>query len=91
MKQYRLPLVALALLSLGSAMHTRASENRTVDELATFEGELWTSRPRDGRFDRLLPGPGPYAVRAVPEGGEAVEETVVVDGGVVEVELVLPR
>ena len=35
----------------------------SIDELKTAEGETWTSRCRDGRYDRYLPAPGNYTVR----------------------------
>ena len=42
-----------------------------IAEIATREGESWTSRCRDGRFDRYLPKPGRYTLQ-VP-GFAAVE------------------
>ncbi|MCB9684697.1 MAG: hypothetical protein H6735_06660 [Alphaproteobacteria bacterium] len=36
----------------------------TVVGQVTREGEVWTSRPSDGRFDILLPDPGPHRVVA---------------------------
>jgi hypothetical protein len=34
-----------------------------VLEIRTFEDEIWKSRARDGRFDRLLPASGDYTLR----------------------------
>ncbi len=61
-----------------------------VEEVAPQEGERWTSRPRDGRFDRGVPGPGRYTVRAAgPAGCAPVRRTIDVRGRV-SVELVVP-
>ncbi len=38
-------------------------------EQTTKAGEIWTTRPRDGRFDRYLPAPGRYRL-ALYKGGE---------------------
>jgi len=54
-------------------------------------GERWTSRPRDGRFDRLLTDPGEYTVRAAVEGRPAVTLEVRVGTRPVEVDLVVPH
>jgi hypothetical protein len=40
-----------------------------VEELLPRQGERWTSRPRDGRADRMLPSPGRYTVRVTGPGG----------------------
>lgn len=61
-----------------------------VEEVAPREGERWTSRPRDGRFDRGVPGPGRYTVRAAgPAGCAPVRQTLDVRGRV-NVDLVVP-
>lgn len=60
-----------------------------IDPTTTFEGERWTSRPRDGRFYRALAGPGTYTVRAVSDGGGVAERRIEVGEGVARVELAL--
>lgn len=40
-----------------------------VEEVQPQQGERWTSRPRDGRFDRSVPAPGRYTVRAAGPAG----------------------
>ena len=62
----------------------------TIDEVKTFEGEIWTSRASDGRFDRMLHKGGRYTVRAVYEGTEIVQELDVKETGWTEVTLVVP-
>lgn len=48
-----------------------------VEEVQPQHGERWTSRPRDGRFDRSVPAPGRYTVRAAsPAGCPPVRRTV---------------
>lgn len=42
----------------------------TIDEIKTFEGEVHTSHPRTGRFDRILPQPGRYHLNVSKEGYE---------------------
>jgi len=61
----------------------------TIDEIETFEGERWTSRARDGRFDRMLGEPGTYTVRATTEDGRSAATTVKIKSGVKRVELLL--
>lgn len=61
----------------------------TVDAIELRAGERWTSRPRDGRFDRLLVEPGKYTVRAEAPGRAPVTREVRVSTRPVEVELVL--
>jgi hypothetical protein len=53
-------------------------------------GERWTSRPSDGRFDRLLPdGTEQVRVTAVGPGGVTVEAAVDLSGQVAPIVLVL--
>lgn len=59
-----------------------------IAEVATFEGERWSTRPRDGRFDRFLPQPGIYRLRA-SLGRRTVERRVEVNGHVT-IDLTLP-
>jgi len=47
-----------------------------IENIDLREGEHWTSRCHDGRFERLLPGPGRYAVKAQAPGMEPVTKTV---------------
>jgi hypothetical protein len=63
----------------------------TIDEMQLRAGERWTSRPRDGRFDRLLVEGGRYTVRASAPDRPPVTRTVRVGTRPVEVDLVLPR
>lgn len=76
--------------------HTRDEDGRPlsaiieVDPLTTANGEAWTSRPRDGRFDRIVPGPGDYVVRARAPGYAEVVAAVTVADAPIGVELVLP-
>jgi hypothetical protein len=65
-----------------------SAEVRIVEQTLR-EGEVWTSRPRDGRFDRFLPGPGSYTVQARLEGFAPVEQSVELQDGRVEIELVI--
>lgn len=62
----------------------------TIVEQTLNEGEIWTTRPRDGRFDRFLPEAGRYTVRARIAGGDSAEQMIDVTTGRVEVELLLP-
>ncbi len=43
-----------------------------VRQVKLRDGERWTSRCRDGRFDRLLPGPGQYTLEVVDPQGKIV-------------------
>ena len=66
-----------------------------IQEVQTREGERWTSRCSDGRFDRLLSKPGSYTVQVIGAGGQVLEsKTVVVGepgqpGGIAQVALVV--
>jgi len=77
--------------------HTRDAEGRpveaviTIDRVETVAGERWTSRPRDGRFDRMLASGGTITVRADAPGYRTVTQTVRVGQRPVEVDLVLPK
>jgi hypothetical protein len=64
----------------------------TVAEVALHEQERWTSRCRDGRFDRYLPGPGRYTVQARIDGQVLAERIVEVTAGSgpVHVQLTVP-
>lgn len=63
-----------------------------VEEQRPQEGERWTTRPRDGRFARLLASPGRYTVRVRAEGhAEMVRSVDVPVAGVARLELVLQR
>lgn len=59
-------------------------------EIHTFEQESWTSRARDGRFDRAVATPGSYTLVVRAEGRAPIERTVVVGMGRVDVEVALP-
>ncbi len=61
-----------------------------VEGIALRAGERWSSRPQDGRFDRLLPASGSYTLRVLMDGYR--EETRAVDvQGVADVDIVLRR
>ena len=56
------------------SLHVRAEDGTPleaevqVEGLALHAGERWGSRPRDGRFDLLLPSAGPWAVKVQRPG-----------------------
>lgn len=52
-----------------------------IAEVATHEQESWTTRCRDGRFDRYLPGPGKYTVQVRVDGQPAGERIIEVQKG----------
>ena len=53
----------------------------TIRQIKTREKERWTTRPRDGRFDRFLPGPGTYHVEVCAPGYQSVTRVVQVKEG----------
>ena len=40
----------------------------SIGQIKTHQKERWTTRPRDGRFDRILPGAGTYTVQVHAAG-----------------------
>ena len=62
--------------------HVRDASGKPVDavvmieEIATFEGERWTTRARDGRFARAVPRAGTYTVVVTAKGREPLRKTV---------------
>jgi hypothetical protein len=62
-----------------------------IDEIKTAEGEQWTARCRDGRYDRYLPAPGRYTVRVKVEGQPDLVREVEVDGARIELNLTVDR
>ncbi|MBI4701061.1 MAG: hypothetical protein HY744_07875 [Deltaproteobacteria bacterium] len=62
----------------------------SIAEIRTFAGESWTSRCRDGRFDRYLPGPGSYTLRVRVPGGGVLERPFAAGAGRVRVDVTLP-
>ena len=60
-------------------------------EVELRASESWTTRPRDGSFVRILPYPGEYTVRIDGPGVSPVVERVTVDGGRVDVKIVMSR
>jgi hypothetical protein len=68
----------------GAPLEARVS----LDEQKLKRGELWTSRPRDGRFHRLLPS-GSYTVRVSAPGFREKAVRVVVGGKNATLEVVL--
>ena len=61
----------------------------TIAEQTLHEGECWTTRPRDGRFDRFLPAAGRYTLRARVEGLAAVEQAFEIERGWQQIDLTL--
>lgn len=61
----------------------------TVSAEALNAGEVWTSRPADGRYDRMLGAGGEVTVTATVDGRAPVFRTVRVQGPT-RVDLVLP-
>lgn len=61
----------------------------TVDVPVLREGEVWRSRPSDGRYDRRVPGPGRYRVTARAPGHAPVTRTVTVTDRRIRLDLVL--
>jgi len=59
----------------------------SIDEVKTAEAEAWSTRCRDGRFDRYLPAPGRYTVRARIPGQPDVTRTIEVPAGRLQVDL----
>ncbi len=63
-----------------------------IDEAAPAGGERWTTRPRDGRFARLLAAPGRFTLRVRAEGyTEVVRALDVPVAGTVRVDVELVR
>jgi hypothetical protein len=48
----------------------------SIRQIKTHARERWTTRPRDGRFDRVLPGPGTYTVQVYAGGYRSATRTV---------------
>ena len=71
--------------SVYGSVHTASGEpvvaKVSIDEVKLLEGEVWTSRCRDGRFERLLPGEGSYTVRVEVAGLEPMTKSVKVRAG----------
>ena len=61
----------------------------TIDGITTREGEVWRSRPADGRFDRRVAGPGRYVVTARAPGRTPVSRAVEVGDERVRLDLVV--
>lgn len=61
-----------------------------VEEIVTGAGERWTSRARDGRFDRAVTKPGRYTLVVEAEGRAPIERSVSVGRRRVDVDVVLP-
>lgn len=60
-----------------------------IEEIQTFEGERWTTRSRDGRFDRAVAKPGNYTLIIEVDGQPAIEREVVVGSRRVSVDIVI--
>lgn len=61
-----------------------------IAEQTLHEGEVWTTRMRDGRFHRFLPGPGTYTLVAEVAGLPPATTQVELTAGRVVVELTIP-
>lgn len=61
-----------------------------VAEIQTFEGERWTSRARDGRFDRAVTKPGSYTLVVEAEGHAKLEKKIRVGSRPAEIDIILP-
>jgi hypothetical protein len=61
-----------------------------IDPIQTFNGESWTSRPRDGHFARVLTSPGRYTARALLHGKTIASQSVQVSHGLSRVHLTVP-
>ncbi|MBI1944962.1 MAG: carboxypeptidase regulatory-like domain-containing protein [Deltaproteobacteria bacterium] len=82
----------------GVAGYVRDAEGKPVeaevviDEQRPVEGERWTTRPRDGRFARLLAGAGRITLRVRAEGfTEVTRQLDVPVAGTARVDVVLTR
>ena len=53
------------------------------------QGERWTSRSRDGRFDRVVPASGTYTVEVSLSGYATAQKRVTVQSGATTVEFAL--
>lgn len=60
-----------------------------IDEIVTHEGEVWTTRARDGRFDRFVPKRGRYTVRVILDDAHDVTRAIEVQGRA-HVDIALP-
>jgi hypothetical protein len=50
-----------------------------IDEMKPKMGEVWTTRPRDGRMHRLLPSTGTYTIRVRAKGYAEKVRTITLD------------
>jgi len=58
-------------------------------EFVFFEGERWTSRPRDGRYQRIVLEPGEYSLHYSKDGYKSELRTLKVGAGPVELNVEL--
>ncbi len=61
-----------------------------IQEQKVQAGEIWTTRPRDGRFDRFLVAPGTYGVQVLKDGRVIQQREVKVGRERVQVDFRLP-
>ncbi len=61
-----------------------------IAEIRTFEGESWTTRARDGRFERAVAKPGNYTLVVRAKGKPPLEQKVRVGSKRVEIDVVIP-
>lgn len=62
-----------------------------VVEVTLKNGEVWTSRPRDGRFDRVVLGDRSYTLRVEKEGYAPFERSVRVTKHPVRIDVTLAK
>ena len=61
-----------------------------VKEVVYYQNERWSTRSRDGRFARYLPGPGGYTLTVKADGHAPVTQKYKVKGTPVRVRIQLP-
>jgi hypothetical protein len=62
-----------------------------ITQIKTYEGERWTSRAHDGRYDRVLPRRGRYTLRVRAPGYRTVNKKFRVGRERLRVDVVLTR
>ncbi len=68
------PVLSLKVQTSGKPVEASV----VIDELPTRFGEVWTSRPRDGRYERLVDASGTYTVRIAAAGYKTQTQRVAV-------------
>ena len=62
-----------------------------IEEQSYKQGERWMSRRRDGRFDRVVPGPGTYTLAVSSSGYRPFRRVVTVKEQPISLDVVLQR